>query len=155
MLPTEFGRTWLLANAASLLLCVASYLWPRAGRAVFAALFIAAAAGTGYLTLTQPWFFIDAPANAARLALYRDFILGFFSQYVVALGLVLACLLFLIGAMLVLGDALLSIGMTLGVVVLALLSPFGTLVAFPSPLLLALGLACVRPPPEAEPGRSR
>lgn len=155
MLPAELSRTWLLANAASLLLCVVAYLWPRAGRAVFAALFIAAAAGTGYLTLTQPWFFIDAPANAARLALYRDFILGFFSTYVVALGLVLAALLFLIGAMLVLGDALLSIGMTLGVVVLALLSPFGPLVAFPTPLLLALGLACVRPAPEAEPGRPR
>ncbi len=155
MLPAELSRPWLLANAASLLLCVASYFWPRAGRAVFAALFIAASAGTGYLILTQPWFFIDAPANAARLELYRDFILGFFSQYVVALGLILAALLFLIGAMLVLGDVLLSIGMTLGVVILALLSPFGTLVAFPTPLLLALGLACVRPAPEAEPGRTR
>jgi len=155
MLPSELSRTWILANAAALLLCVGAYLWPRAGRAIFAALFIAAAAGSGYLGLTQPGFFIAAPANAARLVLYRDFILGFFSLHVVPLLLVMASLLFVIGAMLVLGDALLSIGMTLGVVFLALLSPFGTLVAFPAPLLLALGLACVRVPPVAEPGRAR
>lgn len=155
MLPSELSRTWILANAASLLLCVAAYLWPRAGRAIFAALFLAAAVGTGYLALTQPGFFIAAPANAARLALYRDFILGFFSLHLIPLLLVMAALLFVIGAMLVLGDVLLPIGMTIGVVFLALLSPFGTWVAFPTPLLLALGLACVRVPAEAEPGRAR
>jgi hypothetical protein len=155
MLPSELGRTWILTNAASLLLCVAAYFWPRAGRAIFAALFLAAAAGTGYIALTQPGFFIIAPANAARLALYRDFILGFFSLHAVPLLLVMAALLFTVGATLVLGDVLLPIGMTIGVVFLALLSPFGTWVAFPTPLLLALGLACVRIPSQVDPNLPR
>jgi len=155
MLPAQLSQPWILANAASLLLCIVAYLWPRAGRALFAALFFATSAVMGYLALTQPWFFIAGPADAARLVLYREFILGFFRPHVVALALALTVLLFLIGLTLVLGDALLPIGITAGVVFLALLAPFGTWVAFPAPLLLALGLACVRAPPEAREGRPR
>jgi len=155
MLPAQISQPWILANAASLLVCVVAYLWPRAGRALFAALFFITAAATGYLALTQPWFFIAGPADAARLVLYREFILGFFRAHVVALALALALLLFLIGLALVLGDALLPIGLTAGVVFLALLAPFGIWVAFPAPLLLALGLACVRVAPEGREGRPR
>jgi hypothetical protein len=155
MLPAQISQPWILANAASLLMCVVAYLWPRAGRALFAALFFATSAVTGYLALTQPGYFIVGPAEAARLALYREFILGFFRAHVVALALALTTLLFLIGLALVLGDVLLPIGITGGVVFLALLAPLGTWVAFPAPLLLALGLACVRVPPEAREGRPR
>ncbi len=155
MLPAQISQPWILANAASLLLCVVAYLWPRAGRALYAALTFASAVLVGYLAWTNPAFFVEGPAEAARLALYRDFILGFFREHVVPFALALSMLIFLIGLALVLGDSLLPIGITAGVVFLALLAPLGIWVAFPAPLILALGLACVRVPPEVREGRAR
>jgi hypothetical protein len=89
MVPREFLVIYLAANAAAIAILAAALLRPRAGRWLAVLVFAWAAVTNARFAATTPEVYLEYAALTPS-AIYRDFILGWFSAHVAPMVLAIA-----------------------------------------------------------------
>jgi len=130
---------YVAVNALALALLWLAARKPKLARWVFGALFIGAAFLNSYLAAKKPQAYVDSYGASAWLPVYRDFIHGFFSRATSLLVLLIAAGQAVCGVLLF-TNRLYKLGALGAIIFLLAIAPLGVGSAFPSTLIMAVGL---------------
>ena len=135
MIPQEFLLPYLVTNIISAALLFAAFKWPRLTRVLFVLIFTAAGLFNIYTAITEPQVY-QTYKELAVLAIYRNFIDGFFSEHTQLIIIIIAVGQLCVGALLVGSGRLLRMGVIGGIIFLVAIAPLGFGSAFPATLLM-------------------
>lgn len=152
MIPRAYLVPYLVSNAAALAVLAVAFWRARIARWLGAAVFLWAAATNTRMALVQPAVYLDY-ASLTPSQLYRDFILGWFSQHVQLMVLPIAAGQLVIAALLLSPrDLHRKIGVYGAIAFLTAIAPLGLGAGFPfsltfgAALLVSLGTFRVTSP---------
>ena len=138
--PQIIAYAYVGSLLTSLLLVAAAWRWPNLGRLLYALMFIWAAQYNLRTAFVRPGEYLGF-AQYAYLPAYRAFILGPFAQHITSIVATIALSQLAIALLLLGTTRAARLGMAGGIVFLVAIAPLGTAAAFPSTLVMALGLA--------------
>jgi hypothetical protein len=140
------------SNVAALLILLAAWRWPRAGRLLFFLLFLWAAQVNLRLALTRPEVYLDYARWAVQP--YRRFILGPFAAHTTGMVAAIALGQLAVAVLVALRGGAVRLGLAGAIAFLLAIAPLGRGSAFPFSLTAALaaGLVMRRPFPLTLPG---
>ena len=129
----------IVSNIVSLFILWCSWKKPGIARFLFFLLFTWASFTNGSYSLTKPQVYIEY-ADFALLSMYKNFILGFFSQHITILVFTVAVSQFLIGVSMLMKGIIFRAGCWGGIIFLISILPLGVGAACPATLIIAAGL---------------
>jgi hypothetical protein len=133
---------YIITNSISVILVFVSWKNPKVGRVLFFILFLLASCFNLYAATQTPHVY-QYFANLAWLNIYQEFITGWFKEnadwFITAIGI---CQLLIAMSLLTKGK-LLKFGTIGAVCFLISISPLGAGSAFPSTLIMAIGLCFI------------
>ena len=138
MTPAQIILTYFLSNLVAITFFFISLKWNHLARALYAALFLWAAWLNWSVSHTNPTFYLNYSKYA--IGLYRDFIIGPFSNNITPIVSFIAVCQLLIGFGQFAGGIIFKISCIGGIIFLVSISPLGVLAAFPSGLIWSAGL---------------
>ncbi|MDH4196407.1 MAG: hypothetical protein OEW05_03265 [Candidatus Aminicenantes bacterium] len=130
---------YIVANALALVLLWLAAKKPKLARWVFGAIFVGAAFFNAYMAAKRPQAYVDSYGASAWFPIYREFIHGFFSRATALLVLLIAAGQAVCGVLLFTRRSY-KLGALGAVIFLLAIAPLGLGSAFPSTLLMAVGL---------------
>jgi hypothetical protein len=130
---------YLISNLAAVLLALCSWKWPVAGRILYVLLFGGACWFNLTTSIQTPEVYLSY-AQTAWLPLYYTFITGFFSEHITLFVSMIAVAQGFIAVSLLLKGIVFKTGALGAIIFLAGISPLGMGSAFPSTLIMALGI---------------
>lgn len=131
----QFLIPWILSNTLAFILIYTAFRWPKAGRFVFGAVFLLAAAVNSYMAIFHPSTYLEY-GKLTFLAFYKAFIYGFFAKNTTLLVLLIALgQLGIAVGMFFNGRLLLPAALGAAMFLLAIV-PLGAGSAFPATLLM-------------------
>jgi hypothetical protein len=139
MVPREFLVPFLISNIVAVVFLVAAWRWPRPTRWAAALVFLWAAVTNARIALATPEVYLES-AMLTPVAIYRDFIVGWFSRYVQPMVLAIALGQLVIAALLAGPARSRWIGVAGALVFLAAIAPLGVGSAFPFSLTFGAAL---------------
>jgi len=141
----EYWPAWLVSNLVALLLLLAAVKRPRTGRILFTLLFIGAGIVNNITIHTYPSLY-QKYADTALLSGYTDFIDSFFATHSVLIVSIIAICQLIIGFSILSSGWLCRTGCAGGILFLLAIAPLGIGAAFPSTIIMAIGLyiLCIR-----------
>lgn len=141
----EYWPAWLVSNLVALLLLLAAIKRPRTGRILFALLFIGAGIVNNITIHTHPSLY-QLYADTALIPFYTDFINGYFATHSILLVSFIAICQLVIGFSLLNSGWFCRTGCAGGIFFLLSIAPLGIGAAFPSTIIMAIGLylLCIR-----------
>jgi hypothetical protein len=141
MLPaSEYMVPYLLANLIAAGLVVIAYVWPVSARTLYILLFIASGLFCLIVSNQRPEAFVEVFAEVVVLEIYRRFIYGFFAQNLAVMIKLIAAGQIVVGILLAAKGRFFSLGVLGGIAFFIVLIPLGPASAFPSTVLMAVGL---------------
>lgn len=135
---SQYAVPHLISIFASVLLLISSHAFPRVARALFALLFAWACATNWSVVLERPSVYLEY-GGLSVMALYREFIGGFFASHVLPIVGAIATCQGLIAAGLLMGGRPARIALVGAAVFLLAIAPLGVGSAFPSTVIMATG----------------
>jgi len=139
-IPAEFLWPYLIANAVALLILIAAFWRPTVARWIGVVIFAWASLTNAVISLNQPERYVEY-ATLTPSTLYRDFILGWFSQHVQAFVLPIAFGQMAIAILLAMRSRRLRLlGLAGALVFLLAISPLGIGAGFPFSITFGLAL---------------
>ncbi|MBN8862324.1 MAG: hypothetical protein J0H92_03090 [Sphingobacteriales bacterium] len=141
----EYWPAWLVSNLVALLLLLAAIKRPRTGRILFALLFIGAGIVNNITIHTHPSLY-QLYADTTFLSSYRHFINGYFAANSVFIVSMIALCQLIAGFALLNSGWFCRTGCIGGILFLLAITPLGIGAAFPSTIVMAVGLylLCIR-----------
>jgi len=135
----QYLIAYLISNTIAIALLLLAWKQPRIARVSFSVLFIWACYTNWHLALTKPNDYLFY-GNLTFLSSYKNFILGWFSQYILlAVGFIATCQ-GLIALSLLLKGRLYATGIIGAIIFLLAIAPLGVGSAFPCTVILAVAL---------------
>lgn len=138
MTGTQILVTYIISNLVAIAFLIISFKRKKLARILFAALFIWASYTNWNVANNNPAFYLNYSKYA--VALYRDFILGPFSNHITLVVSSIAICQLLIGCGLLWKGVILKASYIAGIIFLLAICPLGILSAFPSGLIWSAGL---------------
>lgn len=130
---------YIISNVVALVLLYCASAWPRIGRLLFLLLFAWASWTNWSTALRTPEVYLDY-ASLTFLDLYRDTILGWFSEHItLAVGIIATCQA-LMALSMALKGWIFKAGATGAIIFLVAIAPLGVGAAFPATLIMALAM---------------
>jgi hypothetical protein len=153
MIPQEYLVMYLAANLIALAILALAYTHPRIARWVWVAIFVWAATVNTMTAAREPWVYL-AYGDLTPSALYRDFILGWFSRHIVPFILSIAAGQLTIAILLSRAGDARWLGVTGASLFLLAIAPLGVGSGFPFSLIAIASLLVMewglRPVPSPE-----
>jgi hypothetical protein len=135
MIPQDVLVPYLVTNIISAGLIFLAYRWPRVTRVLFVVIFTAAGLFNIITAIRDPQAY-TAFKELAVLAIYKEFIGGFFSEHARVIILIIAVGQLCVGALLLGSGHLFKSGIIGGTIFLVAIAPLGFGSAFPSTILM-------------------
>jgi hypothetical protein len=135
----EFMLPVILANLVAVILALSSYNFPRFMRFIWGLIFIVAGIVNLITVYNEPGIYVDAYGPAAIDA-YKDIIYGPFSKKPAVYVTLIAAGQMLAGSLIWSGRFWYYLGLVGGILFLLAIAPLGVGSAFPSTVIMALGL---------------
>jgi hypothetical protein len=130
---------YVISNCAAILLLILAWKKPVTARIFFFILFAWASWINWATAIREPEVYMDY-AELAFLQVYRNFITGWFSHNIIyVIGFIATCQ-GLIAVSMLLKGGIYKIGITGGIIFLLSISPLGVGSAFPTTILMSVGL---------------
>ena len=131
--------TYLVSNTVAVILLLVAWKKPRIARVLFLLLFSWAASTNWSTVIHQPEVYLEY-ADLTFWAVYRRFILGWFSQHIVfVVGSIATCQALIAVAMLLKGWPL-DVGIFAAIAFLLAIAPLGVGSAFPFSIIVSIAL---------------
>jgi hypothetical protein len=140
MIPSHYIGPYIISNVLGLFLILVAAKWPRIAKALFVTLFLGSGLVNMYLALTKPRLYVTGFGPVAVLGIYRTFIYGFFGSHTGLIVLFIAIGQLGVAGLLALNDRPLLVGLLGSVLFLVAIAPLGLGSAFPSSILMAVGV---------------
>jgi hypothetical protein len=135
----EYLVPYVVSNAVALILIFISYVIPKIARYIWVVIFLAAGVLNLVTVLRTPEVYL-VYGKTAILQIYKDFVYGFFSLHIRTVVVGIATGQILVAVLLIFKKLFFWLGVIGGVIFLVAIAPLGIGSAFPSTLLLAMGL---------------
>jgi hypothetical protein len=132
---------WAGSNIVAVLMLFVSWRWAEMGRLLYSLLFLWAGQFNLRTAMTDPGVYLDY-ADFAALALYHDFILGFFARHTTEIVGVIALGQLAIAGLIATRGRAVHLGLAGAVVFLLAILPLGIGAGFPATVTMAAG-ACL------------
>ena len=129
----------LISTAVSLLLLMLAFTKPILSRFLFSLLFLWAACTNAYTAIDHPRVYLEY-ADLTPVTIYRNFILGFFSEHIRLFVLPIAFAQCLASIFILYKGALMKLAMIGAILFLLAIAPLGIGSGFPSSVIMAIAI---------------
>jgi hypothetical protein len=129
----------LASTAVSILLLILSFTKPILARILFSLLFLWAACTNAYTAIDHPMVYLEY-ADLTPIALYRNFILGFFSEHIRLFVLPIAFAQCMAAIFILYKGILMKLAMAGAILFLLAIAPLGIGSGFPSSVIMAVAV---------------
>jgi hypothetical protein len=127
----------IISNVIAIIMVIISWKWKTAGRTLFVILFLWAGQFNLRTAISHPAEYLNY-APLAYTEMYKTFILGFFSEHITAIVIMIAICQLIIGILIGLRGPAVSLGLIGAIIFLVAIAPLGTGAGFPATLIIAL-----------------
>lgn len=140
VIPNVFIIPMIVSNLFAVIMLPVSMRFPNVARAAFVVIFLLSGIINAIMALVQPAIYADTYGELALFPVYRNLILGTFSQYANIFVIIIAATQFLISLLLTWNGCTFAVGAIGGIIFLLAIAPLGAGSAFPATVFLALAL---------------